>query len=1263
MDRFRQKTKKEKPLKHVDKDNTPSFIADVKSIKENLKIKEILRTVKMNSSMRVKAPRGSKVMNTKDFNDNDDLFDDDLNSDSSEQQPSEEPTSATNLDVIVAGQETENNDSGTGNERSMVGDVPELEIPEKENTGDKDVQKVDSLKGSSEKIQETQIVEHPEPEIQRNPLESEVTLNRTTSHYATPDVKFRVDNANLKSRDRKLSLDHTMLSRREGLSKSELDLNSIGKSPLERKSSFFRKKMDSFLKNTTEIFKRQSQGSKPQAIQRKGSMSVSLQSLNENTADYGSMMKNQGSITSLQSSSTVGCSTSSLSTNHGPPAETDSLAGSQPTLSASQPIGDTACDSVHSLNEAYIQESLLNSRAISMSSGLDTTHNTRRRKNSNRSNRVTWVASEGLTNYFRRIIQDEKSGEMQVCHSYSDFTTIPENGLCGPRVDSKGRRLSYQRAVSGEDPVNRYQDTSLRRRPLIPENSEANYELSNLLAEFTKNGVPALKGFSVANVPDEAFAYLHWAEHPQNLEEFYDLKKLPPNEESRQAVIRELVNTEAVHIRHLMSIVEVFIAAAHALQDAGKMLDVDTERLFSNIPDVLNASLYFWDITIYPMLVDAMEKSTPFNTEFMSMGFCRFREIFGPYEKFVSEQTKALDYLRSLSNNTDFQMYLSWCHSQKECNRLQLADILVKPMQRLTKYGLILRRIIAHTDTEPERTSLIAMENFAKNYVLDLNRSIRQREELEKLDNLANSIESYEIEFKDEDLDRYFKMFSQLNLKAPMVNCLPTHSRSIIHEGDLRFKDNVKEMEVRVFLLTDMLLVCKKQTKGHPFKMIRPKYMVEKMICFPKSHPRNAKEVVSLSFVIVDEVGSSHNGFTFYETSKDPSSQSSLRLWEQKIREARLTYDLGVWFAKNPSRDLSEVEMDSSSEYGVTLSGSRTGVKQTSDDINIEREARERVAAMLHHRSMGASTEYDFSQASMNTDSFDAAGEASHTSGGRTPGLHNLRHPMHRNSTGGSSKNSRLSSFHQSTSAASHDEPQSGPSKNIYRAGSSVEHLIPPLNPDDTVTSITVNVVSESESETVVPTQQQSPQKPGSRSPGSGNTLRVQPPSGVLTLVHSLPDLTIEPSPPRPPQSVPGPQSASEKLYQSHQELLQRNRLSAVGSPQQHHQYLSPDHRGTSYPPPSPTRASLKRGLAFSYSFKNPPLSKMGHVNSQSQLQAEAGPSTSQQAKGEKGASSPVIVKCPSTEKVEKKSKQFISRNKGANRNSPSPARKDDKVD
>lgn len=42
-------------------------------------------------------------------------------------------------------------------------------------------------------------------------------------------------------------------------------------------------------------------------------------------------------------------------------------------------------------------------------------------------------------------------------------------------------------------------------------------------------------------------------------------------------------------------------------------------------------------------------------------------------------------------------------------------------------------------------------------------------------------------------------------------------------------------------------------------------------------------------------------------------------MWELKIREARFTYDLAVWFTKNPSRDVSEMDVDSSSDYGYSM--------------------------------------------------------------------------------------------------------------------------------------------------------------------------------------------------------------------------------------------------------------------------------------------------------------------------------------------------------
>lgn len=216
----------------------------------------------MNSSMRIKAPRGSKVMQNNDFNESEDIFEDTINADGLE------PPSATNtvLNTEIDGHLVSEEDY----EVVSNANVAETELMSGgENDKTDNVHKSESI---IEGLEECAEINSAVPE----------------SSAVTP---LPTDNSGVRYRDRKLSLDQTMLTRRDGLSQSEMDLHSLGKLPLERKSSFFRKKMDSFLKNTTEIFKRQSLGSKTFPSVRKGCtssrMSVSMQSLNENSAFCG----------------------------------------------------------------------------------------------------------------------------------------------------------------------------------------------------------------------------------------------------------------------------------------------------------------------------------------------------------------------------------------------------------------------------------------------------------------------------------------------------------------------------------------------------------------------------------------------------------------------------------------------------------------------------------------------------------------------------------------------------------------------------------------------------------------------------------------------------------------------------------------------------------------------------------------------------------------------------------------------------------------
>ena len=50
-----------------------------------------------------------------------------------------------------------------------------------------------------------------------------------------------------------------------------------------------------------------------------------------------------------------------------------------------------------------------------------------------------------------------------------------------------------------------------------------------------------------------------------------------------------------------------------------------------------------------------------------------------------------------------------WAEAQKQCNRLKLQDLIISPMQRLTKYKLLLKAILKKTENEETRKDLVQM--------------------------------------------------------------------------------------------------------------------------------------------------------------------------------------------------------------------------------------------------------------------------------------------------------------------------------------------------------------------------------------------------------------------------------------------------------------------------------------------------------------------------------------------------------------------------
>lgn len=89
-------------------------------------------------------------------------------------------------------------------------------------------------------------------------------------------------------------------------------------------------------------------------------------------------------------------------------------------------------------------------------------------------------------------------------------------------------------------------------------------------------------------------------------------------------------------------------------------------------------------------------------------------------------------------------------------------------------------------------------------FVNEVNHSLKNKQENERLKGITARIESYDIvDSKDDDLDKVLKThkfdFEKI-LTSPMLNCHPDRKRHLLLEGDLKFKDS-STSKVSIFLL------------------------------------------------------------------------------------------------------------------------------------------------------------------------------------------------------------------------------------------------------------------------------------------------------------------------------------------------------------------------------------------------------------------------------------------------------------------------------
>ncbi|KAM6191707.1 pleckstrin homology domain-containing family G member 5 [Sarcoramphus papa] len=394
----------------------------------------------------------------------------------------------------------------------------------------------------------------------------------------------------------------------------------------------------------------------------------------------------------------------------------------------------------------------------------------------------------------------------------------------------------------------------------------------------------------------------------------------------QQEAIWELLHTEASYIRKLKVITDLFLCCLLNLQESGLLCEVDAERLFGNIGEIIRLHRELWRSVMAPVLAKARRTGALLDPVDFLDGFKTFGSLFKPYVRYCMEEEGCMEYMRALLRDSElFRAYVTWAEKHEQCSRLKLSDMLVKPHQRLTKYPLLLKSVLKKTDDPRARDAVTAMIGSVERFINDVNSRMRQRQERQRLAAILSRIDAYEVvEGSTDEVDKLLKEFLRLDLTAPIPGTSPEDTRQLLLEGSLRMREGKdSKMDVYCFLFTDLFLITKPLKKAERTKVVRQPLLVDKVVC------RELRDPGSFLLIYLNELGSAVAAYTF-----QASGQSLCRSWVEAVRNAQ---NLLQRLRQRRRLEEEEEEEEEEGESGASAASSPTVLRRGSASPDSQR--------------------------------------------------------------------------------------------------------------------------------------------------------------------------------------------------------------------------------------------------------------------------------------------------------------------------------------
>ncbi|XP_077776836.1 rho guanine nucleotide exchange factor 11 isoform X4 [Podarcis muralis] len=433
------------------------------------------------------------------------------------------------------------------------------------------------------------------------------------------------------------------------------------------------------------------------------------------------------------------------------------------------------------------------------------------------------------------------------------------------------------------------------------------------------------------------------------------VSSLTQREIDRQEVINELFVTEGSHLRILRVLDVLFY---QRLRKESLLSREELALLFPNLPEVLE---------IHNSLSESMKRlreEGPIVKEIGDLMLSRFdgaaREEFQQMAaRFCAYQSMALELIKTKQRKeTRFQLFMQEAESNPQCRRLQLKDLIISEMQRLTKYPLLLENIIKHTDGETlEHKKLCQARDQCREILRYVNEAVKRAENQQRLEVYQKRLDATSLERTSNPLAAEFK---NLDLR----------SRRMIHEGPLSWRiSKDKTVDLHVLLLEDLLVLLQKQDEKLVLKCH------SKMALGSSDTKQTFSPVLKLNAVLIRSVATdkralfiictSELGPQIYELVASSSSEKNtwMELLEEAVKSAtrnaplpakRHSQELPLHPAAPSSLVLQDADISPNLAPSTSVS---TQEEDISDDTPTDTLAEERPLALAEEPEDGGSEE------------------------------------------------------------------------------------------------------------------------------------------------------------------------------------------------------------------------------------------------------------------------------------------------------------------